>query len=159
MDGGPRQNFLRIIEKKPTRMCVDAVHGRNHMHSQTPEIDSKKIKLSKVFENQEYEGAPIEYEYDFGDRWTHDITVIGRAGATTKFKCLDGEGHGVAEDVGSSDGWQELKQAYKATTPNEEQKKKREWFENRASNRDRRGLGDGRERTWNIEAINLNLRN
>jgi len=155
-DSGPRQNLIRIIEKNA--MGIDKIHETDWAHSQTPEISSKKIKLSKVFENQEYESAGIEYEYDFGDCWTHEITLIGRADATVKFRCLDGEGHGVAEDVGSTRGWWKLKEAYRAENPTQEQKDKRHWFENQATNRDRRGLGNGIERFWDKEAINANLR-
>jgi len=44
------------------------MHSQDQVHSQTPEVHSDKIKLSKVLENKEYTGAEIEYEYDFGDR-------------------------------------------------------------------------------------------
>lgn len=155
-DFGPRQNFLRITESNIT--SVDQVHVVDRIHSQTPEVSSKKIKLSKVLENKEYEGAEIEYEYDFGDCWLHRITVIGRTAATSTFKCLDGEGRGVAEDCGSTPGWKDLKGAYRTTSPTQEQKDKRHWFENQATNRDRRGLGNGLLMVWDKDAINANLR-
>jgi hypothetical protein len=61
--------------------------------------------------------------------------------------------------VGSHTGWHELKEAYRATNPSKEQRDRREWFENRASNRDRSDLENGWEATWNKAAINANLRN
>jgi hypothetical protein len=89
-DNGPRQNLLRIIKKKQNRICSDVVHRRIYIHSQTPETNSKKIKPSKASENKECEGASIEYEYDFGDCWKHQISLMGRADAMTIFKCFDG---------------------------------------------------------------------
>jgi hypothetical protein len=163
-DAGPRQNLLRIIEKDPygpmgfgSGRGIDSMHNRHRVHSQTPEVDSKKIKLSKVLENKEYEGAGIEYEYDFGDRWQHKIEVVGRAEASKRFACLEGEGHGVAEDVGSDEGWLALREAYRTAAPDREQREKRAWFEGMASNADPRGLGNGRERVWDMAAVNAKL--
>ncbi len=136
---GPRQNLLRIIDQSGGG--IDAMHNSQRVHSQTPEIGASRIKLSKVFENKEYKHAPIEYEYDFGDCWTHSIVLIGRAPASDAFTCTEGEGHGVAEDVGAAHGWQELKKAYRTHNPNKEQKEKMHWFEKQASNNDPRGLG------------------
>jgi hypothetical protein len=127
------------------------------VYSRTPEVKGQKIKLSKVFENKKYEGAGIEYEYDFGDCWTHEIEVVGKAPATNKFVCMEGVGHGVLEDVGSVKGWLKLRQAYQATSPTQEQRGKMRWAESRASNADPRGLGDGRDRFWDKDAINLRL--
>lgn len=155
-DAGPRQNDLRIIEKNPRG--IDAMHNRSRTHSQTPEVESKKIKLSKILEDQKYSDCEKEYEYDFGNCWIHRITVIGRDTSTEYFVCLDGEGHGVAEDVGSYKGWKELKEAYRTDHPDEKQRERRKWFENVASNRDLMGLGGGRERLFDREGINANLR-
>jgi len=122
---------------------IDAMHDRNRVHSQTPEVHSNKTKLGKVLENPDYAGAGLEYEYDFGDCWAHRIEVLGRADATAKFECIDGEGHGVAEDAGSIQGWLKLREVYRTSNPDSEQKEKRKWYENMASNRDLRGLVNG----------------
>jgi len=94
--------------------------------------------------------------YDFGDNWSHIITVQGRADATDKFSCIDGTGHYVAEDV-MQPGWQDLKDAYKAENPDETQREQIHWFENLASNGDPLGLGNGREHEWDREFINARL--
>ncbi|TVY42154.1 hypothetical protein LOCC1_G005789 [Lachnellula occidentalis] len=167
-DAGPRQNLLRIIEKGAFRpgefdmgsgKKVDAMHNSERVHSQTPEIDSKKIKLGKVLENKEYEGAELQYEYDFGDCWQHTIQVVGRMEASKGFLCFDGEGHGVAEDAGSVPGWLELREAYRTANPTTEQMEKRTWFETMASNNDPRGLGNGSEWYWDgPAAVSAKLR-
>jgi hypothetical protein len=143
------------VEKNPRG--IDAMHNRDRKHSQTPEISSSKINLSKVFSNPSYCDCDIEYENDFGDCWVHQIRVIGRDSATEKFVCVEGEGHGVAEDVGSYKGWEGLKEAHRTEHPDEEQRERRKWFENMASNRDLRGLGGGRERVFDKEGVNANL--
>ncbi len=98
----------------------------------------------------------MEYMYGFGDGWQHDITIEGRAKATTTIKCLDGTGHGVAEDV-KRPSWKELKEAYRTNRPNKEQQQKREWFERQVSNCDPRGFGKGREHEWSKTDVNRRL--
>ncbi|CAG8983247.1 hypothetical protein HYALB_00002683 [Hymenoscyphus albidus] len=162
----PRQNFLRIIQDTPRGHGfgvlggpVDMMHNQDRMHSQTPEVLSSSIRLCQVFENKEYGAGEIqvEYEYDFGDGWKHEIRIIGRRDVGP-FQVLDGEAHGVAEDVGGASAWEELKGAYRAANPNKKQKEKMEWFENRASNRDPWGLGHGLEEYWDEDEINKKLR-
>lgn len=115
--------------------------NRELRHPKTPEHNSKKITLEKVFDNVRYQGADMEYEYDFGDSWTHQIEIVGRGVGTKRFECLDGEGHGAGEDVGSWKGWLEYREAYRTTTPGEEQEETRKWYETMTPNGDRRGLG------------------
>jgi hypothetical protein len=154
VDVGPRQNFLRIVQDSAP-YAVDGVHNGARVHPQTPELMPSRVKLGKVLD--QYPGAPIEYEYDFGDRWEHQIAVVGREPATDVFVCTDGEGHGVAEDVGGVFGWQALKAAYRARNPDQEQREKMEFFERQASNRDTRGLRDGRDRIWDRHGVNFKL--
>ncbi|KUJ09650.1 uncharacterized protein LY89DRAFT_740729 [Mollisia scopiformis] len=160
-DSGPRQNFPRIIEEAPYGpgrplggKGVDHMQNQDRVHSQTPEVKSHKIKLGKVFENKEYEEAVIEYEYDFGDCWEHDIEIVGRVLATTKFVCTEGEGHGVLEDIGNIRGWLNLKEAFKVIHPTKDQKEKMKWAKSGASNADPEGLGNGRDRFWDKDDIN-----
>ncbi len=122
----------------------------------TDELDKHlKIKLGKTLE--QYKGVPIEYEYDFGDCWEHKISVVGRAAATEVFLCTAGEGHYVAEDVGSVMGWQNLKEAYRTQRPNKEQREQMYWFERQASNADPRGLRNGRDRLFDRDGVNFQL--
>ena len=67
--------------------------------------------LADILEHPEYKGKiDLTYEYDHGDSWGHDITVLGRAGPALrsamggipqKVYCIAGEGHPCAEDAGS----------------------------------------------------------
>jgi len=160
-DMGLKQNFLKIVDKEEEgrgwERKVDIMHSSTRSHSQTPEVDSKSVRLGKVLEAREYAGANLEYEYDFGDSWAHRITMVGRSAATSKFRCLEGEGHGVAKDVGSWKGWEELKYAYRTVNPNAEQRERREWSETIASNCDPLGLGAGRDRVWDKDEVNALL--
>jgi hypothetical protein len=51
-------------------------------------------------------GTAVEYEYDFGDMWTHQVEVIGPAkiGENTII-CLDGAMRGPVEDSGGTGGY------------------------------------------------------
>ncbi|KAF4635428.1 hypothetical protein G7Y89_g2670 [Cudoniella acicularis] len=159
----PEFNLMSYISRKAAQDAARFSGGQFQMldpvrtsfeSMRTTQIDNQKIKLSKVLDNKKYEEAGIEYGYDFGDHWAHQIKVIGRSNATGRFQCLDGESHGFAEDVGGVKGWLKLREAYKTTTPNKEQKEKRKWFENVASNGDPKGLGNGRDRLWDKASIN-----
>lgn len=97
------------------------------------------------------------YTYDMGDNWEHNMTMVGRAPPTDDFVCLSGTGHYVAEDAGSGRGWEEVKAAYRATSPTEEQREKRKWFETQASNCDARGLAGDRVNFFDREKINRDL--
>ena len=157
-------NLLRIVEDDPrgpggfmSGKGIDIMHNGRRQHPETPETKSSRVKLRDVFEKSAYKDKPIEYEYDFGDCWEHAITLEGRKEGTGRFMCVDGEGHYVAEDAGSSGGWNELKKAYRAKRPDQEQREKMYWFEQQASNRDEHGLRNGREMTWAKDMINKRL--
>lgn len=156
---GPKQNFLRIIQYAVPpaggRGAIDMIHNGSRVHPQTPEVAASKVRLGKILE--QYKGSPIEYEYDFGDCWEHQISVVGRAAATEVFVCTGGEGHYVAEDVGHLNGWKRLKEAYRTRRPNKEQRESMHWFERQASNADPRGLGNERDRLFDREGINFRL--
>ncbi len=85
------------------------------------------------------------------------MTVEGRAACTDDFSCLSGTGHPVAEDVGGVHGWEKLMAAYRTQRPDKEQREKREWFENDASNSDSRGLAGGRVNEWDMGKVNREL--
>ena len=112
-----KQCLLRIVEDTlpGTHLTpcgqrkVDFVHDDMRVHPKTPQKMGSNVRLFQVFSTAKYQGKPMEYEYDFGDSWFHEITLIGREDATDTFQCIDGEGHGCAEDVGSIKGWADLK--------------------------------------------------
>ena len=106
---GPQTHYLlRIVKEDPhgpggmmSGKGVDFVHDEACQHPQTPEKFSTKIRLQDVLEKSKYKDKSFAYEYDFGDCWYHEITLVGRKDSTDFFMCTDGEGHGVTEDVGS----------------------------------------------------------
>ncbi|KAM7212212.1 plasmid p 4b orf-3 family protein, partial [Rhypophila decipiens] len=131
----------------------------------TTRKSSVRFKLCKYFEDEKFwddqtlEPQTLMYEYDFGDGWEHDITLVNRAPATKKFVCVSGTGHEVAEDVGGSYGWEDLKNIYRIPmdqlTP--DQRERQRWFERRASNGDPRGLGGDRVNFFDLTRCNIAL--
>lgn len=124
---------------------------------ETRSLDSSKVTLFRVLDNPETKGKTIHYNYDIGEGWEHVITCTGRTDPTAHFICLDGEGHGCAEDVGGSKGWDELLKAYDAQNPTIEQKEKILWFETFASNKDPEGLRGEMKWRWDKDKINVVL--
>lgn len=119
--------------------------------------NSSKIKLFKYIENPAYSGKFLQYNYDFGDNWNHSITYLGKGPRTEKFRCIDGEGHGPAEDAGGLTGWGELKEAYRTGNPNAKQKEFRQWYEEGATNGFATGLGGERIWRWSQDKVNREL--
>lgn len=154
--GDPKQNFLRIIPPQGER-GIDWMHSDWSFHPDTPEVLSMNVRLGPTL--AKYPTADLRYEYDFGDRWEKDCVVLGRA-PFGQFCCVDGEGHPVAEDVGSSDGWAKLKVAYRkpANRRSKEEREKIEWFQYQASNADPLGLEGERVRLWDKTKVNKELR-
>ena len=83
-----------------------------------------EVTLADVYEKPEWKDkAEIEYEYDHGDSWIHQLSLLGRATPGTnaqvgapkdvKVLCLTGQGHAAAEDAGGMYGWDDLKDAFK----------------------------------------------
>jgi hypothetical protein len=102
-------------------------------------------------------GTVAVTSYDFGDCWTHAITVIGLTGHSTTFSCIAGEGHPCAEDAGGFSDWKELVEAYRMARSDEEQREKKEWLETRCSNQDRQGLAGERIKQWDKRLVNRTL--
>ncbi|KAF9641557.1 Zinc finger MYND-type protein [Lasiodiplodia theobromae] len=162
-DAEPREFLVRI--KMPEDRSggammpfVDSSMGdMQRRHPRTAERNAARVKLWEVLDKDEYKGAAMAYTYDFGDGWEHVVEVVGRAPATERITCTDGEGRGVAEDVGGTRGWERLKAAYRAENPDKEQKEKMRWFESEASNADRDGLGGNRAARWSKAEVNRSL--
>lgn len=96
----------------------------------------------------------MTYQYDFGDSWEHLITVIGRGDKLEFFFCVDGEGHGCAEDAGGPIGWEDVRNAYKGRRGD---KDLREWYEKTCVNGDPAGLKGDKVWRWDQGEINGHL--
>ncbi|KAL8792430.1 MAG: hypothetical protein Q9195_004963 [Heterodermia aff. obscurata] len=130
-----------------------------------PDCDESKWTLADVYEKPEWKDrAQIEYEYDMGDSWHHVLALLGRATPGThaqfgapddaKVVCLSGQGHPVAEDCGSSIGWEDLKIAFKnpGRAGNRDIVK---WYKDECLNGDPGGLDPYK---WDILDTNDDLR-
>lgn len=139
--------------------------------------DEASWRLRDVFEKKVWEGEDgrpvgigpgegevgLRYDYDMGDRWTHHITVLGRAepmlhkalgsdGAPVV--CLGGQGHPCAEKCGGSVGWQNLKDAFKKQRGNRNTKELKDWYKNDCYNGDPEGLDPYQ---WDDRVVNDEL--
>ena len=70
-------------------------------------MDSRKITLEKIFSE---ERASFMYEYDLGDSWRHEITLLGVVDGETeeKLACTAGARACPPEDCGGPMGYFEL---------------------------------------------------
>lgn len=172
-----RKYLLRIVDdakygskKEP----ADKARRYAWEHPRTPEKNASQIILSEVFDTIQPKGIHahktsrllllnlrtglhMSYTYDYANRWVHDILLLGIAPATKQIQCIDGEGHGIAEDCGGITGWQSLLAAYQTSTPTKQQWEMRKWFEKVATNADPQGLLNGGTERWNRDQINLML--
>ena len=163
-DASGERMLLRLVEDRDTQPsailglpAIDSMFDSHRKHRETPEKSSVQMRLWQVFDDPTFAGLPMEYEYDFGDCWEHQITIIGRDDPKEYFNCVDGTGHSCAEDVGSKSGWKTLTAAYRAANPNGEQREKMAWYETQCSNGDRDGLRGNRARDWPKAGVNRRL--
>ncbi|KAL6720711.1 hypothetical protein ACLMJK_002636 [Lecanora helva] len=113
------------------------------------EIESE-YTLADIYEKPEWKNrVSIGYEYDLGDGWMHTFSLLGRAtpgtnaqlGAPNDIRviCLDGHGHGAAEDSGGPGGWEAVKEAFKHPRK-AESKELVDWYKTQCYNGSRKGL-------------------
>ena len=89
----------------------------------------------------------IEYVYDFGDDWIHEIRLEERTNALMSVaRCLDGEGMAPPEDCGGIGGYAHLKSLLAKKRMTKDDLAQIEWFLGNASIRN---LG-----TFNLELTN-----
>ncbi|CZT06242.1 uncharacterized protein RAG0_12036 [Rhynchosporium agropyri] len=93
-----------------------------------------------------------------GDGLKHNIKLVGRADFTSYYVCLDGVGHGSAEDVGGHRGWNDLLKMYEADSPTSDQLNQMLWYQSDASNKDISGLREDRKWRWNKDKVNAILK-
>ncbi|KAJ6445898.1 major facilitator superfamily transporter [Purpureocillium lavendulum] len=154
-----REYLFRVVDPAEQTMFsgIDRMHEGSRRHPSTPEKTAEKCLLFELFDNPKFPDRKIVYTYDFGDNWEHHMTIVGRADPTVDFVCLDGSGHAVAEDAGGTRGWERVKEAYQTQSPTQDQKGRRHWFEQQASNADPRGLAGDRVNAWDRTQINKDL--
>ena len=74
-----------------------------------PTPDARQVKLSSYFTGKRVVEW-CEYEYDFGDDWTHDVKLIAVRSDKESFKrqLLDGERAAPPEDCGGTPGYERM---------------------------------------------------
>ena len=89
-------------------------------------IDERTVRLDEVAEA----GSRLEYRYDFGDNWQHEIVVEkvqpAEAGTTVP-ACVDGQRAGPPEDCGGTWGYRELLEIL-ADPSHPEHRERRAWL-------------------------------
>ena len=68
-------------------------------------LDSRKMTLEKIFSGGR---MSLLYEYDLGDSWIHEITLLGVLEGEEKLGCTAGARACPPEDCGSTPGYYEL---------------------------------------------------
>lgn len=73
-----------------------------------PIRDENAVTLASVVSRV---GDRVEYEYDFGDGWVHDLALVAQHPPTPRValpRCTDGARAGPPEDCGGVFGYEEL---------------------------------------------------
>lgn len=106
-------------------------------HSGSKTLNPAKVTVGKMFA----QCKELIYLYDFGDSWTHIITVEGVSMDNLKHAvCTGGRGTCPPEDCGGFSGYEALKEAF-ATKDKDEMDNYREW------------LGMRKNGVWNPDAF------
>jgi Plasmid pRiA4b ORF-3-like protein len=76
---------------------------------EAPIPDEREFRLDPLLQSEQ----AFEYVYDFGDHWTHDVSVkpILLAPPARKAECLDGQRAAPLEDCGGPDSYMDLLKA------------------------------------------------
>lgn len=103
-------------------------------------IDSSKVKLKRFFNAT---GDKFTYLYDFGDGWTHKITLEKIMDVVLlKPDCIDGKGACPPEDCGGVWGYESLKETL-SNPAHPEYEDMKEW------------IGLGEDEVWDAAAFDL----
>jgi hypothetical protein len=87
------------------------------------------VALFELLDAQQTGPARLEYEYDFGDAWTHLFEVMGPAELPAgAVRCIGGANRGPVEDAGGPYGYARLIEAL-ADPSDEEHRELADWYE------------------------------
>lgn len=90
------------------------------------EMDATKTYLSDIFNGQK---KKINYTYDFGDDWLHEIRVLQKPKDEVLYpKCIKGENAAPIEDCGSYPGFYNMIEVSKKKRKTKEDKEILEWY-------------------------------
>lgn len=97
-------------------------YGEPHPDNEFYELDFKNSRRTKLWQVVTKKDSTFQYEYDFGDNWTHMLLVedVIKGGPAKQYPvCLAGERACPPEDCGGTYGYAELLEIIK--NPNHEQ--------------------------------------
>ena len=103
---GWRGSHLHAFLSAGGRRWADARWADERPIDEEEDGDDRAVTLAEVLDE---DSGPLEYEYDFGDGWTHQIELIETvSGATSPTAVLiRGERRGPLEDSGGIHGYTE----------------------------------------------------
>ncbi|WP_232084182.1 plasmid pRiA4b ORF-3 family protein [Arthrobacter sp. SO5] len=111
------------------------------------------VVLFELLDAQETAPVMFEYEYDFGDAWTHVVKVMGPAEMPAgTVQCVDGANRGPVEDSGGPHGYSRLIEAL-ADPAHEEHKELSDWYEFATG----QGAGTFEPYAFDVAALNSRL--
>ena len=95
--------------------CVDRlgqardIIGPDHAAEETGAEPASGVVLFELLDAQQAGPSTLEYEYDFGDSWTHVVEVMGPAELpAATVRCVGGASRGPVEDAGGTSGYARL---------------------------------------------------
>ncbi len=93
---------------------------------QYEEMDATNTYLAAILNGQR---KKINYTYDFGDDWLHEIRVLKKPEEAVIYpKCIKGENAAPIDDCGSYPGFYELIEASKKKKKTQAEKELLEWY-------------------------------
>jgi hypothetical protein len=98
--------------------CVDrlgqprVIIGPDDAAEEMGDEPASGVVLFELLDAQQAGPATLEYEYDFGDAWTHLFEVMGPAELPAgTLRCIGGANRGPVEDAGGTSGYARLIEA------------------------------------------------
>ena len=114
--------------------CVDrlgqprVVIGPDDAAEEMGDEPASGVVLTELLDAQQAGPSTLEYEYDFGDAWTHEVKVMGPAELPAgAVRCIGGANRGPVEDAGGTSGYARLIEAL-ADPSDEEHQELSDWY-------------------------------
>jgi hypothetical protein len=80
-------------------------YGEPSAERESEALDSRKVTLEKIYSQRR---TSFVYEYDLGDGWRHEITLLSAQGGEEKLRCIGGARACPPEDCGGPPGYYQL---------------------------------------------------
>ena len=114
--------------------CVDrlgqprVIIGPDDAAEEMGDEPASGVVLFELLDAQQAGPSPLEYEYDFGDAWTHVFEVMGPAELPAgAVRCTGGANRGPVEDSGGTYGYARLIEAL-ANPVDEQHQELSDWY-------------------------------